>query len=60
LSKGNHGRGEMREKPLIKITDVKMKCPSCGWEGTVADCEPDVDGDGSLGCPDCFCIVIAR
>lgn len=33
-----------------------MEC-SCGWVGVVWDCEPDVDGDGSLGCPECFKVV---
>lgn len=31
----------------------RMKCPKCSWTGTVHECEPDVDGDGSLGCPRC-------
>lgn len=42
---------ELKEK---RITDVKCKCPECRWEGTVGECEPDIDGDGSLGCPACF------
>ena len=40
----------------MKITDVPCNC-ACGWSGTVGDCEPDVDGDGSLGCPICLKIV---
>jgi hypothetical protein len=35
------------------IINVSMLCPSCGWSGPVGDCEPDVDGEGSLGCPKC-------
>lgn len=42
---------------LPSITAQPCSCPSCGWTGTVRDCEPDVDGDGSLGCPKCFTIV---
>lgn len=44
-------------EPLPKIGDVKCKCLSCGWEGCVNDCEPDVDGDGSLECPKCRTVV---
>lgn len=43
-----------------KITDVLCQCPGCGWAGTVGDCEPDVDGDGSLGCPRCNQVVTIR
>ena len=43
----------------MKITEVKVKCPVCGWKGTIIDAEPDVDGDGSPGCPICLCNVIA-
>ncbi len=39
-----------------RITDVLCKC-KCGWEGTVYDCEGDVDGEGSLGCPHCLKII---
>ncbi len=39
-----------------RITDVLCEC-SCGWRGIVYDCEPDVDGDGNLGCPRCLKIV---
>ena len=34
------------------IGDIKCSCP-CGWTGSVADAMPDIDGDGSLGCPVC-------
>lgn len=41
---------------LRSITEVKCSC-KCGWTGTVIDCEPDVDGDGGLGCPCCMQLV---
>ena len=44
-------------KVLPKIGEVKCKCPSCNWKGTVDDCEPDIDGDGSLGCPKCSTVI---
>ena len=37
----------------MKITDVRMFCPVCQWQGQIINCEPDIDGDGSLGCPRC-------
>jgi uncharacterized C2H2 Zn-finger protein len=40
----------------MKITEALMSCPKCGWTGKVIDCEPDVDGDGSLGCPKCLAV----
>lgn len=40
-----------------KIEDVRCICPKCTWVGTVYECEPDVDGDGSLGCPKCGAVV---
>lgn len=43
--------------PLGSIHDVPMLCPNCGWQGAVSECEPDVDGDGSLGCPTCQAVV---
>jgi len=43
-------------RELVGIDDLAAWC-SCGWCGTVGDCEPDVDGDGSLGCPVCFSVV---
>ncbi len=36
------------------ITDVKLKCPECNLIVSVGDAEPDIDGDGSLGCPTCL------
>lgn len=43
-------------KPLMSITKVSCTCV-CGWQGTVYDCEPDIDGDGSLGCPECGKVI---
>jgi len=43
-------------KILQKIGDVKGSC-NCGWVGTVDEAVPDVDGDGSLGCPECFSVM---
>lgn len=42
---------------LKSITEMGMVCPKCDWTGTVYSAEPDVDGDGSLGCPKCLTIV---
>lgn len=39
------------------ITDQKCGCLNCNWTGTVGECEPDIDGDGSLGCPHCGEVV---
>ena len=41
----------------MSILEEKTVCLSCHWQGTVGDCEPDVDGDGSLGCPVCNHVV---
>lgn len=41
----------------MSILEEKVICPSCQWRGTVGDCEPDVDGDGSLGFPMCNQVV---
>lgn len=45
---------EARQLPSIYA--VPCSC-ACGWQGVVLECEPDVDGDGSLGCPICGAIV---
>jgi hypothetical protein len=37
---------------MKRITDETAWC-RCGWKGIVIDCEPDIDGDGGLGCPNC-------
>lgn len=39
------------------ILDAPCICPKCGWRGTVYDCEPDVDDEGSLGCFKCETII---
>jgi hypothetical protein len=44
---------------LPSIGDVFCECPNCHWRGTVSGCIPDVNGNGSLGCPDCRWIVLA-
>jgi len=38
------------------ITSVSCKC-HCGWRGCVGDCFPDVDEEGSLGCPMCLAVL---
>lgn len=43
---------------MVSILEVPMECSKCDWRGIVDDCEPDVDGDGSLGCPKCGSICI--
>ena len=43
---------------MNRITDEPCGCLNCNWLGTVGECEPDVDGDGSLGCPRCGEVVI--
>ena len=45
---------------LGSILDVPMKCELCGTVTRLGDCEPDVDGDGSLGCPLPDCGGIAK
>ena len=42
---------------MQKIGDVQVKCPKCGWTGTVDAMEPDVNGEGDLGCPVCLAVV---
>lgn len=37
---------------FMKIGDVIMVCKKCGWVGKLYDAEPNVDGDGNLGCPE--------
>ncbi len=41
---------------MDSITDVKMKCPQCCLITTAGLAEPDIDGDGSLGCPRCLSV----
>lgn len=42
---------------LPSITEQPCRCDDCGWSGVVLDCEGDVDGEGSLGCPQCLKVV---
>ena len=44
----------------MKIGDVVSYCPKCQWYGVVDDCIPDIDGDGSLGCPKCESVVVCK
>lgn len=50
----------MGEQELKSILDVILICVQCGTKSRIADCEGDVDGDGSLGCPvpDCGGIMV--
>lgn len=43
-----------------RIEDVAAKCEGCGLVHRFGDCEPDVDGDGSMGCPtpDCGTVIV--
>lgn len=43
----------LADGPAGSIHDATMTCDKCGWSGKVYDCEPDIDGDGGLGCPKC-------
>lgn len=36
---------------LVSILLERMRCRKCSFVCTVLECEPDCDGDGSLGCP---------
>jgi hypothetical protein len=45
---------------MKSILDVRMQCRMCGAISRAGDCEPDVDGDGSLGCPVPDCGGIAK
>lgn len=39
---------------MNSIMEFPVKCSLCDWHGTVAEAEPDIDGEGTLGCPDCL------
>ena len=39
---------------LGSIMDAVLVCPRCHVETTVGNAEPDIDGEGSLGCPYCL------
>ena len=41
--------------PLTSILDAPLRCQLCGKVSRAGDCEPDIDGDGSLGCPEPDC-----
>ena len=45
--------------PRRSVFEIPVRCvaPECGWSGTVGEAVPDVDGDGSMGCPKCGRIV---
>jgi hypothetical protein len=45
-------------RDLPSIGDQVCLCSNCGWMGTVYDCESDIDGDGSLGCPECETVIV--
>ena len=38
---------------MISIFEVPFVCIECDWRGIAGECEPDCDGEGSLGCPEC-------
>ena len=42
---------------LKSILDVKLKCPACKFKCSTGEAFPDVDKDGSLGCPICFTVM---
>jgi hypothetical protein len=42
---------KLAERGLRSILDVPMKCQRCSAVTRAGDCEPDADGEGSLGCP---------
>ena len=55
------GLGGIRAEPdLPSITDTPAVCETCEWQGTAGECEPDIDGDGSLGCPRCGAVVVCE
>ena len=45
----------MKAEQLTSILDAKFVCCDCLKIHRVGECEPDVDGDGSLGCPEPDC-----
>lgn len=47
---------------MKNILDAELICEMCKTVSRVSDCEPDVDGDGSLGCPlpDCGGVMRER
>jgi len=47
-------------EPLSSILDAPLWCSLCRVLARAGDCIPDVDGDGSLGCPvpDCGGLMV--
>lgn len=45
---------------MNSILDEILVCEICASTCRVGDCEPDVDGEGSLGCPVPDCGGIMR
>lgn len=43
---------------MKSILDQVVSCITCSWIGTVGECEPDINGEGDLGCPKCGTVVI--
>jgi len=60
LSQEEHEVAGSEDRKLSSILDVKMVCSTCLRTFRAGDCEPDADGDGSLGCPepDCGGLVV--
>lgn len=38
---------------MKSILEQVVSCITCSWIGTVDDCEPELNGEGDLGCPRC-------
>jgi len=51
-----NSRRNEKERNLLSLGATLFICP-CGWEGSAYQAEPDVDGEGNLGCPLCGAIV---
>lgn len=52
-------RHSAERKAMKSIMDQEVECTenACDWSGTVNDCPPDVDGEGTIGCPLCQAAV---
>lgn len=57
ISMGVQAMRRLSRGRLPSITEQPCQCDNCGWSGVVLDCEGDVDGEGSLGCPQCLKVV---
>jgi hypothetical protein len=55
MSEANGAHDPQTDRPLRSILDVKMVCDTCLKTFRAGECEPDVDGDGLLGCPEPDC-----